>query len=528
MSIICLTSTRIMLLSTPIVLLVVAYMQLALSSNQNSLHGIAYISVTTDNMTASTQFYTQVLGGMLVPELTFTFSGDSHYYRMFQKEILDARTQGVDPAQLGVPDIRDNGTHEVHGNFIIFDNGIIQLVEYVLKASTDTIFDMRDRRSCSAYIGAQMVCFWVKDDVDFNHYIAEMERKSRDLGLDQIKVNRPVTVHNEAERLAVPENELDVTFNTGVFDGLSMAYFKGPSGERLELNQIVRRYKYYLGSEFCRRRAVTTAFLDHHPDNKWKKAAGVSGQLYGIYELATRTDDLLMSNDFYTQVLGADLVPKPLVGVDFRGDDVENMVFQKEILDAESWGVDPKQIGVPNISMAGDDRRDLNFNLFDNYVVKTVQYTAGRSLSDPRFNPRYNWSSPAYINNMNMAFFVDSNVDLNNFLQSAEKKAAGKRFPQFKLNRAVDVQTLGASVPAAQYSEEFTDGPLKGFNYVYAKGPAGEQISFVQFKGPAEAKLKSALLKYSAVNTAFKETNPWVRKEYDSFCSKYSTDPNIG
>ncbi|XP_071090608.1 uncharacterized protein [Haliotis cracherodii] len=516
-----------MLLSTPTLLLFVALMQPTLSSNLNSLHGIAYISVTTDNLTASTQFYTQVLGGMLVPELAFTFSGDSHYYRMFQKEILDARTQGVNPAQLGVPDIGDNGTHEVHGNFIVFDNDIIQLVEFVQKSSSK-VFDIRDRRTSQCYIAAPLVCFWVKDDVDFNHYIAVLERRSRDLGFDQVKVNRPVPVHNEPERLAVPENQLGITYDSGNFNGLSMAYFKGPRGEQLELNQLKRTFKYNLGSDYCRQQGVTTAFLDNHPDNRWKKAAGVSGQLYGMFEFATRTDDLSKSVNFYRQVLGSEVLPKPLVEVDLRGDDVENMFYQKELLDAASWGVDPRSIGVPNLTLAGSDRRDVKFNMFDNHVIKIAQYTAGKSLSDPKFNPRYNWSSPAYINNMHVAFLVDDNIDLNNFVHTAELKATNKKFPEFKVNRAVDVPTLEASVPLPQYSAEFTDGPLKGFNYVFAKGPAGEQLSFVQFKGPAAAKLKSALLQYSAVSTAFKETNPWARKEYDKFCSKYSSNPVIG
>ncbi|XP_071090282.1 uncharacterized protein [Haliotis cracherodii] len=521
------TPPRTMLLSTPTLLLGVALMQLALSSNLNSLHGIAYMSVTTDNLTASTQFYTQVLGGMLVPELAFTFSGDSHYYRMFQKEILDARTQGVNPAELGVPDIRNHGTYEVRGNFIVFDNDILQLVEFVEKSSSK-VFDIRDRRTSQCYIAAPIVCFWVKDDVDFNHYIAELEKRSHDLGFDQVKVNRPVTVHNEAERLAVPENQLGITFDSGDFDGLSMAFFKGPRGEQLELNRITKSYKYNLGKNYCRRQGVTTAFLDNHPDNRWKKAAGVSGQLYGMFEFATRTDDLSKSVNFYTQVLGSEELPKPLVGVNLRGDAVENMLFQKELLDAASWGVDPRSIGVPNTTLAGSDRSDLKFNMFDNHVIKTVEYTAGKSLSDPKFNPRYNWSSPAYINNMHVAFLVDDNIDLNNFLHDTELKAATNKFPEFKVNRAIDVPTLGASVPSSQYSAEFTDGPLKGFNYVFAKGPAGEQLSFVQFKGPAAAKLKSALVRYSAVSTAFKETNPWDRKEYDKYCSKYSSNPVIG
>ena len=50
---------------------------------------------------------------MQAKELSFRFHGDDHYELMFQKELQEARTQGVDPADLGVPDIRDEGTREV-------------------------------------------------------------------------------------------------------------------------------------------------------------------------------------------------------------------------------------------------------------------------------------------------------------------------------------------------------------------------------------------------------------------------------
>ena len=50
---------------------------------------------------------------MQATELAFRFHGDDHYELMFQKELQEAREQGVDPADLGVPDISDSGTYEV-------------------------------------------------------------------------------------------------------------------------------------------------------------------------------------------------------------------------------------------------------------------------------------------------------------------------------------------------------------------------------------------------------------------------------
>ena len=38
---------------------------------------------------------------------------DSHYYRMFQKELIEAHEQNVDPETLGVPDIKSGGKHVV-------------------------------------------------------------------------------------------------------------------------------------------------------------------------------------------------------------------------------------------------------------------------------------------------------------------------------------------------------------------------------------------------------------------------------
>ena len=57
--------------------------------------------------------FAQVLGGMQATELGFRFHGDDHYELIFQRELQEAREQGVDPAELGVPDISDSGMYEV-------------------------------------------------------------------------------------------------------------------------------------------------------------------------------------------------------------------------------------------------------------------------------------------------------------------------------------------------------------------------------------------------------------------------------
>ena len=64
------------------------------------------------------------------------------------------------------------------------------------------------------------------------------------------------------------------------------------------------------------------------------------------------------SVNFYVNMLGADYVRRPLQATNIRGDDVQNMLFQKEMLDAERLHVHPQNLGVANISDRGNMRLD--------------------------------------------------------------------------------------------------------------------------------------------------------------------------
>ena len=80
-------------------------------------------------------------------------------------------------------------------------------------------------------------------------------------------------------------------------------------------------------------------------------------------ELQPPADDMVVcrSVDFYVDVLRANLVRRPLQATNVRGDDVENMLFQKELLDSASWQVPPEDIGIANISSSGDMRLDHRY-----------------------------------------------------------------------------------------------------------------------------------------------------------------------
>ena len=83
---------------------------------------------------------------------------------------------------------------QVRGEFVVFDNGLIQLIEFSPRSGSGPAFMAHETRTSPAYIAAPHICFWVQDEVDFNHYIAQLEARASSLGLNEVKVNRPVEV----------------------------------------------------------------------------------------------------------------------------------------------------------------------------------------------------------------------------------------------------------------------------------------------------------------------------------------------
>ena len=72
-------------------------------------------------MSILARFYTDVMGGMLIPQLSppgGALRGTQHYNRVFQKEILDARNNNQNPDDVGVANITDIGEFQAGINTI--------------------------------------------------------------------------------------------------------------------------------------------------------------------------------------------------------------------------------------------------------------------------------------------------------------------------------------------------------------------------------------------------------------------------
>ena len=83
---------------------------------------------------------------------------------------------------------------QVRGEFVVFDNGLIQLIEFSPRSGSGPAFPAHETRTSPCYIAAAHICFWVHDDVDLDYYVEQLEARASSLGLNQIKANRPVEV----------------------------------------------------------------------------------------------------------------------------------------------------------------------------------------------------------------------------------------------------------------------------------------------------------------------------------------------
>ena len=85
------------------------------------------------------------------------------------------------------------------------------------------------------------ICFHVRDDVDFNQFITDLEEESARRGMTQVRANRVVTVTTEQERLSAPLDAYSNEITDGLSNGWRLIYCKGSEGEQIEFVQALGR-----------------------------------------------------------------------------------------------------------------------------------------------------------------------------------------------------------------------------------------------------------------------------------------------
>jgi catechol 2,3-dioxygenase-like lactoylglutathione lyase family enzyme len=204
------------------------------------LQGVQHFGVTVQNMDRAFEFYTQVLGGNEIMR-----DGDFHGERIHNTLLTDqeivARERHVSPRTIGVPDLA-GGEQRLDVRFIQFDNVVIELLQYrdarQPMGRGDSWAEPRDHMS-PAYPRSMHICFYIRDDVDFDKFIHDLEAESARRGMTQVKANRVITVTTEQERQAAPMNTNTNKITEGQSNGWSLIYCKGPEGEQLEFVQAL-------------------------------------------------------------------------------------------------------------------------------------------------------------------------------------------------------------------------------------------------------------------------------------------------
>ena len=224
------------------------------------LQGVQHFGVTVQNMDRAFEFYTEVLGGNEVMR-DGDFQGEKIHNTILTDQEIVARELKVNPRTMGVPDLA-GGSQRLDVRFVQFDNVVIELLQYrdaqQPMGNGDSWAEPRDHMS-PAYPRSMHICFYIRDDVDFNKFIQDLEAESARRGMTQVKANRTVKVTSEKERLAAPVEANTNRITEGKSNGWSLIYCKGPEGEQLEFVQALGPVKktFELAMETRRRTLIT-------------------------------------------------------------------------------------------------------------------------------------------------------------------------------------------------------------------------------------------------------------------------------
>jgi len=204
------------------------------------LRGVQHFGLTVQNMDRAFEFYTEVLGGTEVMR-DGDFHGERIHNTLLTDQVIEANERRVNPLTMGIPDLR-SGAQRLDVRFIQFDNVVIELLQYrdsVQPAGTGNAFAEPLDHMSPAFPRMMHICFHIRDDVDFNRFIADLEAESARRGMKHVRANRVVTVGSEQERRATPLDANSNGITEGKSNGWRLIYCKGSEGEQLEFVQAL-------------------------------------------------------------------------------------------------------------------------------------------------------------------------------------------------------------------------------------------------------------------------------------------------
>lgn len=225
------------------------------------LQGVQHFGLTVQNMDRAFEFYTEVLGGAEVMR-DGDFQGERIHNTLLTDQEIVARQRRVNPRTMGVPDLK-GGAQRLDVRFVQFDNVVIELLQYRdadQPAGSGAAFAEPLDHMSPAFPRMMHICFHIRDDVDFNQFVHDLEVEATRRGMTQVKANRVITVRSEQERQAAPLEANSNPITEGRSNGWRLIYCKGCEGEQLEFVQALGPVKRTFDNALeARRRQVAAA-----------------------------------------------------------------------------------------------------------------------------------------------------------------------------------------------------------------------------------------------------------------------------
>ncbi len=396
---------------------------------------------------------------------------------------------------------------------ILFDNSLVQLMEYRNRENKQN-YNKKRPNTGAAKIGMGHVCLWAQNDIVPLQQMNQILQAEKDGNYPYPGFVSAKTVANEEER-----NRMEISEQYNDFgNGFRLMATRGPVGEKIEIAYRIADGNDRTLLNYCDNKGVSTLMLRPLVDSDIKTK--VSQKMAGFHHVSMTVKNREDTKRFYINVLGGNLTTER--GSTAGSEAFYNIFFQDDILEAQNQGryINPKFGIIPNLNIEYSGVTvDVDFYFFSNFYFETYIFNDNSVGTETLMAPEY--QSPAYHRSFVTGFQVNDTIDFNAYIKKVENDASSIGLSQVKANRPIAVNTLGDSTIAnSDYSAPMTAGDLEGFNYVYLKGPSGEQLAFTQFKGAAKAALKEALLMYGGVSKAFRETDPWNYGGFTEYCQR--------
>eukprot|EP01098_Paradermamoeba_levis_P011132 TRINITY_DN4733_c0_g1_i1.p1 TRINITY_DN4733_c0_g1~~TRINITY_DN4733_c0_g1_i1.p1 ORF type:complete len:330 (-),score=88.88 TRINITY_DN4733_c0_g1_i1:42-1031(-) len=223
-----------------------------------------------------------------------------------------------------------------------------------------------------------------------------------------------------------------------------------------------------------------------------------------IQHVGVTVSNLSRSVEFYTQILGGALVPGA-GGDGWNGNDVLNLLFQKEMLDANQQNKTTPEMKIPDLGNNGSDTLAARYINFGSLQVELLDYRAKEKFNTSSHLPFYHSSSsPSVVNNMHIAWRLHPTEDLNAFINTLESECVKRGFLEVKCNRIISVKDEEERKKVGEekkYNSFLVEGgPFKGWALAYCKGPDGEQFEFTQEFSAAKVDFEQGLAAYLTNN----------------------------